>query len=264
MFRPGRATLVLVGDIDEDAIQGFAEVCFGAWRSGSRETSMQAGVKIPPIHRRVVLVDNPDSGQAVVRVGRPGIARHDPDYAACLLANSVLGGGFSSRLNRVVRIERGLAYGAFSVLSGHRDAGPLMLAAQTRDDAAAKVAGLMVAMLERLPLDPLPPTELAARKSALVGPMLRRLETGGGAAGELLELAGLGVSLDETTRLGERIHAIEADTVRRVAQRRLAADVASVVVVGDRRKCLAGLRERFGRVQVVASRTLDVGTWLPD
>ncbi|MFM7321743.1 MAG: insulinase family protein, partial [Armatimonadota bacterium] len=263
-FHPALTTLVVVGDVDDDAMQRAAESTFASWNARGPAPRRRPLPKVPPIQRRVVLVDNPDSGQAAVRVGRPGMARNDPDFATAMLANSVLGGGFSSRLNKIIRIERGLAYGAMSVLAAQRGAGPLVLAAQTRDDAAAKVAGLMVATLERLPLDPLSPAELAARKSALVGPMLRLMETGAGTAGELLGLAGLGIPLEETTALAERINTVGGDAVRAVVRRRLAANVASVVVVGDRRKCHAELRGRFGHVDVVPARTLDVGTYPPD
>jgi len=262
-FRPARATLVAVGDLDPTEVARAAETCFGAWKPTGRDPKVPHAPTPPPIQRRVVLVDYPEAGQAVVRVGRPGIPRSDPDFAAGLLAHSVLGGGFSSRLNRTIRIERGLAYGAFSVFAAQRGAGPLILAAQTRDDTAAKVAGLMVAGLERLPIDPLSPAELGARKSALVGPMLRRLETGAGTTAELLALAGLGIALEETSSVVERIQRLGSDTVKSVARRRLAADVASVVVVGDRRKCLTDLKARFGHVQLVSARTLDVSSFLP-
>ena len=58
----------------------------------------------------------PEAGQAAVSVARPGLKRSSPDYYAGLVANAALGNGFVSRLNREIRIKRGLSYGARSSL----------------------------------------------------------------------------------------------------------------------------------------------------
>ena len=53
------------------------------------------------------------------------MARTDPRYYQALVANAVLGGGYSARLNEDIRIKRGLSYGADSSLAARRDAGRL-------------------------------------------------------------------------------------------------------------------------------------------
>lgn len=258
-FRPANALVAVTGDIAPGDAFAQVEAAFGTWEASRTRTPLpRPRLSVPPVVRRVVLVDLPDAGQAAVVVARPGLARADHAWPAALLANSLLGGGFSSRLSQEVRIRRGLAYGAFSALSGRAGVGPLTLSAQTRNDAAARVAGLMCATLERLPLDPIPPEELAARKASLTGPMTRQLETAEGLGASVIRTALLRLPLTEIAALPGRIEALGAEEVRDVARRRLGARYASVVVVGDARRCRAALRERFGAVRVIPASRLDL------
>ena len=71
----------------------------------------------------VIVIDMPGAGQAAVAVARSGIARRDPRFYPALVANAVLGGGYSARLNQEIRIRRGLSYGSGSSLDARRDAG---------------------------------------------------------------------------------------------------------------------------------------------
>ena len=79
----------------------------------------------------------PSAGQAAVVVSRVGLRRADPAYYLALVTNSILGGGFSSRLNQEIRIKRGLSYGAGSSFDLRRDTGPFTATAQTKNESAA-------------------------------------------------------------------------------------------------------------------------------
>ena len=92
----------------------------------------------------------PEAGQAAVTVAKPAIKRASPDYYAAMVANAALGNGFVSRLNREIRIKRGLSYGAGSSIDPRREVGPFTAFAQTKNESAAEVAGLMQSELKRL------------------------------------------------------------------------------------------------------------------
>src|SRR5438045_7936678 len=95
----------------------------------------------------------PEAGQASVNVTKPAIKRDSPDYYAGLVANAALGNGFGSRLNREIRIKRGLSYGARSSLDTRRDSGAFNASAQTKNESDAEVALLLQAELKRLVTD---------------------------------------------------------------------------------------------------------------
>ena len=89
----------------------------------------------------IIVIDMPGSGQAAVAVARNSLARRDPRYYRAIVANAVLGGGYSARLNQEIRIRRGLSYGSGSSVYARRATGPFVASTQTRNDAAAEVLG---------------------------------------------------------------------------------------------------------------------------
>src|SRR5207237_7914674 len=112
-----------------------------------------------PNHNRVttanwkpenVVVDMPEAGQASVGVTKPAIKRDSPDYYSGVVANAALGNGFASRLNREIRIKRGLSYGARSSLDVRRDAGAFIASAQTKNESAAEVTIILQTELTRM------------------------------------------------------------------------------------------------------------------
>lgn len=60
---------------------------------------------------RVILVDRPDAVQADVRIQQATVGRSHPGWAALKVACGALGGTFGSRLNQVLREDKGWSYG---------------------------------------------------------------------------------------------------------------------------------------------------------
>lgn len=114
----GKATLVLVGDVDPERLLRVAEKVFGALPKGTEEARTPDAHGAPPVVTgfSIHLVHRPGSVQTNLLFARPAIKRSDPLYPAAIVANQTLGGGASSRLFNVLREERGLTYGAFSSL----------------------------------------------------------------------------------------------------------------------------------------------------
>jgi zinc protease len=93
-FRPDNAILVMTGDITPDQGFALAKAAFGDWVRPA--TPLTASPTITPSSRpRALVIDLPGTGQAAVTLVKPGIARGDPDYYTGLVANAVLGGGYS-------------------------------------------------------------------------------------------------------------------------------------------------------------------------
>ncbi|BBC32347.1 Peptidase M16 inactive domain protein [Streptomyces graminofaciens] len=108
--RPATATAVVVGDltgVDLDALLGDT---LGAWTGSSAQPR-----PVPPVSAddtgRVVIVDRPGAVQTQLLIGRVGADRHDRVWAAQVLGTYCLGGTLTSRLDRVLREEKGYTYG---------------------------------------------------------------------------------------------------------------------------------------------------------
>ena len=107
----------------------------------------------------------------------PGIPALDDDRTALSVMSFILGGGMSSRLFHTVRERNGLAYSIFAHHEALEDTGVFAIATGTRPKDAARAVRLSFRELRRLAARPVPATELAAAKSAMIGRMLRSTET---------------------------------------------------------------------------------------
>lgn len=108
--RPATATLVVVGDLTGTDLDAVLADTVGAWTGSAGEPR-----PVPPVtaddRGRVVIVDRPGAVQTQLLIGRIGPDRHDRVWPAQVLGTYCLGGTLTSRLDRVLREEKGYTYG---------------------------------------------------------------------------------------------------------------------------------------------------------
>jgi zinc protease len=263
-YRPGNAVLVLAGDVKADDAFALAQAQLGNWKRSSGAAGFSppnAGKPekvVPPA--RVVVIDMPEAGQSAVAVGRTGIRRGDPAYMPAIVANSVLGAGYSSRLNQEIRIRRGLAYGAGSSFDPRASVGPFLARTETKHETAAEVAGIIVHEMNRLSTADVPESELTPRKAALIGEFGQSLETTAGIVQRISSLALHGLPLSDINRYVSGVQAVTAEQVRTFAGTNLPGENVNVVVVGDAKQFVEPLRKQFGEVEVIPVADLDLAS----
>jgi zinc protease len=258
-FRPDNAILVFTGDIAPETAFRFAEQAFGDWAKPAEPLDPPPVIR-PDAKARAVAIDLPGTGQASVNVLKPAIPRSDPDYYPGIVANTVLGGGYSARLNQEIRIKRGLSYGASSRLAANRTTGSFRASAQTKNESAPQVLDLIQAEMKKLAAAPAGGEELKARKSVLVGSFGRELATTTGLADILGNLALYGVPLDEITRYTGKVEAVSAPEVETFASRYFDPQGASVVVAGDAKAFAGPLKAKLANLEVIPVDQLDLGS----
>ncbi len=252
-WRPDNAVLVIAGDVSAEEGFALAEGALGSWMTpAGAVTPAPANASEAPAPRAIA-IDVPQIGQAAVFLGAAGPSRTANDYFPALVANNVLGGGYSARLNYEIRIKRGLSYGANSGLSARKATAPIIASAQTRNDAVPEVVDLMVSEFRRLGADTIPPAELDARKAVLIGSFGRSVETTGGLAGQLSALAQFGLPLEKLQSYSADITAVTAEQASQAAKTYFDPAKAALIVVGDAQQFWAGLRgkrEGFERLNI--------------
>jgi predicted Zn-dependent peptidase len=145
-LQPADAVLILAGDFEQISPEALAERTLGGWshRGASPVEPERPVVSTEP---RLIVVDWPDSSQATVRIAGPGITRGDARWPALFVANYAVGGSFGSRLNTVLREQKGLTYGIGSTLDTGRDVGVLGIGASVSTGASAEAVGDILAMM---------------------------------------------------------------------------------------------------------------------
>lgn len=258
LFRPDNAILVLAGDITPAQAQQLAQASFGDWKKPAtalpaRPAGRHAS-QLPP----VLLIDQHGAGQAGVVAAHPAPSRADRGYYVGTVANAVLGGSYSARLNEEIRIKRGLSYGANSRLTPMRDAGMWLASAQTKNPSAPQVVELMLGEFRRLGHTRVAADELAARKATLIGGYGRSLETTAGLADQVGDLAVYGVPLDEIGKYVGQVQAVTPRQIEKYADKYLTGDAGTVVVVGDATKFSDAIRKAHPKAMLMNSTALDL------
>jgi zinc protease len=259
-YRPDNAVLVLAGDVKAEDAFALAESQFGSWKGTGALPTRAASTAASATKPRVVVIDMPQSGQAAVIVGRRGIRRTDPAYMSAIVTNSVLGAGYSSRLNQEIRIKRGLSYGAGSSFEPRVDVGPFTASTQTKHESAAEVVGIMVGEMSQLSTAAVPEGELTPRKAALIGDFAQSLETTSGIVSRVSSLALYGLPLTEINRYVSGVQGVTAEDVQKFAASNLGGKDVTVVIAGDASKFLEPLQKQFGEVEVINAEELDLGS----
>ena len=249
-FHPGNAALVVVGAIDRATVQALAEREFGGW-SGDAAARPAPGVAMPPkaTAARLVLVERPGVNQTELRVGRVAAARTDPGYLPLQLANEVLGGQFTSRLNANLRETHGYAYGAFSGFDFGRLPGPFTVATTVRADATAEAVTEIDHELDRMRTVAPTAAEFAKARDGVIRSLPGAFETNAGIAGAFGTLYVYDLAPTYYATLRQRFAAVTAAQVLAASKRYLDPSSMVVVGVGAPASLTAG-REKLGLLPV--------------
>ncbi len=117
-YGASEATVSVVGDFDEDALKMKVDEHFGAWENPVKYARISDPYKAnKPADEEI---NTPDKANSMFFAGMnlPVNDSHE-DYAALLIGNYILGGGFlNSRLATRIRQQDGLSYGVGSFFSG--------------------------------------------------------------------------------------------------------------------------------------------------
>ena len=257
-WRPDLATMVVTGGIDAAQARAIGDRVFGDWRATGAAPQIptaRAGAALKP---RIVVIDMPGAGQAAVASAIRTGDRSDPAYYDLLVANAVLGSGSNGRLFQEVRVKRALSYGAYSSLGARADDGLLTASAQTKNESAPDVVAIFRDELDRLGREPLDAETIAQRKAFLTGSVSRTAENSRGFSSTVATLIQQGVAPAEAARVVERIDAVTPAAATRAARTQVAADRASIVVVGDARLFVDRLRAAHPDLELVTVDALSL------
>lgn len=232
-YRPAGTSLIVVGDVSRDALVPLLESTFGGAASEAVPTATEAAPSADRA-RVVAWVDRPGAPQSELRIGHAGPPRDTADYFALIVMNTILGGAFTSRLNRRLREAKGYTYGARSRFAFRRGPGPFVAATAVGTEVTAAAIGDTVQELRGLCDARVAEDEIERARNYLALGLPSRLETGAAIADRIAEIVLYGLENDYFDRYTERVLAVSADDVLRVARAHLDPDHLVVAVAGDR------------------------------
>lgn len=229
--RPGGALLTLVGDVAPARLVSAAERALREW-TGSRKVPKVPAPK-PIVPGPIRIVHQPGAVQTNVRLGGLGINRGHPDFPALTLALTILGGGFTSRLNHNLREEKGYTYGASSGITHNVGASIINVGADVQTSVTAPALVETFYELGRMATTPVSEDELAAAKRFLAGQLAMSAETQAGLASYVTALAIAGMDVSYLRDLPAKASKLTVDDVAAASAAYLAPALLAPVLIGD-------------------------------
>jgi zinc protease len=231
-YQPSNAHLLVVGDVTAAAVMPALEKAFGAWTDAGPvpRPSLPAAPQVKT--RQVYLVDKPGAAQSQIRIGSIGVARNTPDYHAIDVANTMLGGSFSSRLNLNLREKNGYAYGAGSQFAMRQQPGPFVALAGVQSDKTREAVDEFINELTGMAM-PASAEELSRVRNLQALGFPGAFETTTGMAAQLIDLVVYGLQESFFNEYVPKIQAVTAADIQRVAKQHIQPDRVIIVVTGD-------------------------------
>ncbi|MEU9983488.1 pitrilysin family protein [Streptomyces sp. NPDC050856] len=236
--RPATATAVVVGDLTGIDLDAVLADTLGAWTGDTAQPRPVPAITADDTGR-IVIVDRPGAVQTQLLIGRIGADRHDRVWPAQVLGTYCLGGTLTSRLDKVLREEKGYTYGvrAFGQVlrSGPEGNGAAMLAISGSVDTPNTAPALadLWQVLRTLAADGLTDAERETAVQNLVGVAPLKYETAASVAATLADQVEQHLPDDFQSRLYARL--AETGTVEATAAvvNAFPVDRLVTVLVGD-------------------------------
>jgi predicted Zn-dependent peptidase len=233
-LHPAGSVLVLVGDVDPEAVLETAGKALGGWDTSGETVTLEPTPPLEP--GPLLLADRAEAVQSSLRIALPAVGRTHPDHAVLQLANLIFGGYFSSRWVENIREDKGYTYGPHSMVEHSIAGSAVVAAAEVATEVTAPALLETVYELGRLATVPPRESELTQARQYALGTLQLGMATQAGLAGLASTYAGFGLRLDYLARHANALATATVDQVVEAAARYLAPAKAVTVVLGDATK----------------------------
>jgi len=231
-FTPSISYLAIVGDIEKDDAEKLIKKYFDGWKA--KDVS-KASYKKPqaPLVNKVALVDRPQSVQSVVNISYPiDLKIGSEDIIKTSVANMILGGYFSSKLNSNLREDKGYTYGARSSIDSDELIGSFSASTQVRNSVTDSTITEILSEMKKMRSGDITDEELELAKNFLNGSFSRSLESPQTIARFALNIERYNLPKDYYKNYLKNLDAVTKEDVIAVSKKYIKPDEAHILVVG--------------------------------
>ena len=242
-LHPNNSTLIVVGDTTLADVTPKLEKLFAGWKSGNAPAK---DVKTVPIAAKsaVYLIDKPGAQQSVIIAGVVAPPRGNPQEIAIEAMNNSLGGMFGARLNMNLREDKHWSYGVRTVLRDARSQRPFYAIAPVQTDKTKESLVEMNKEFRGIIGDrPVAADELAKIQANETLKLPGSRETLDALGQSIVDLVQFGLPDDYYDTYAGKVRALKTRDVSAAAKEVVRPDNLIWIVVGDRAKIEAGVRE---------------------
>jgi predicted Zn-dependent peptidase len=235
LFVPATMVIYSVSDLPIKAVVAALEPRLGKWQEAGKGVTAKPPLQPAfPERRRVYVVPVPGASQATIHISRPAPGRDDQDYPDAIAVTNLLAGDFTSRLNAVIREQKGYSYGVGAYLWSWLDhEGGVTVTIPVQSDATGAALTEALAGFDSLVSTPVSEAELGRSLMSYLTAQAGLPETAGGFFGALVSWEKDGVELDSLVTFLKRMSALDLGDVRKVGATLAGLERAVIVIAGD-------------------------------
>jgi predicted Zn-dependent peptidase len=228
---PAAATVVTAGDFSGVDIDALLAEALGGW-AAPEQALPEAGPVTGTDGPRLVIVHRGGAVQTQLSFGHHVPGRDHPDWAALTVAGQVLGGGLSSRLNAVLREEKGYTYGMHAGLMRLRDRGLFLAEGAVHTEVTGPAVADALAGLRSL-LEGITADECHTAVRSLADSAPTRFETARSVAAEIADAVASGLPADYPRRYFDAVRETTSDAAAAAYARHIDPAALTIIAVGD-------------------------------
>jgi predicted Zn-dependent peptidase len=231
-FGARRAHLYVAGVFDGPATEAAVRQAFRGWAAGRPQSRP---VPKPKAVRSLTLIDRPNAPQSTIVMGLPVPDPVESDYVALRVTDGLLGGTFGSRITTNIRERKGYSYAPYSTVTNfwHQSYWSEQADVTTSEtgNSLKEIFGEIDRLRKKAPAE----RELAGIERNLAGIFTVQNSSRNGIIGQLAFADVQGLPDSYLTGYVKRLLAVTPEQVRSMAERHLAPDRMTIVVVGDKK-----------------------------
>lgn len=247
-YAPQNTILGIAGDVRASELIPKLKQALSGWQKTDASEVLPQN-PAPAAQKKIIVVNRPDSVQTTMAMGNIAIDRRSPDYPAMVVMDNIIGGGGSARLFIKLREEQGLTYGAYSFFTAAKYPGPWRAGGDFRTEVTDQAMTGFLNEINRIRDEKVAADELEENKRSVVASFALSLEQPTQLLSYEITRRIYGFPEDYWETYPQRIMAVTADDVQRVARKYINPESLQIIAVGDAGK-IKPVLEKFGTVTV--------------
>lgn len=247
-FIPSNMIIAAVGNFDADYIVKKMRGKFD-FKSGQAEPG-NFNCKLKKEGIKIYLKEKADATQASLHMGHRGVPRNTEDSVKIVFLNTMLGGSFTSRINRNLREEKGLTYGVRTAFSFMKYSGDFSIEAEINHDKAGQAVEEIINEMNDIRNNCAENDEIQKVKNYISGNYPMQLETSNNVAGKILSLELYGVDKNYYNSYLSEVDAVTGEDIISTAEKYILPEELTIVAAGNVKKLKEQL-SGFGEIIII-------------
>lgn len=239
---PSNATMIVVGDISLDALKAKLEAALSSWSKGTAPKKNIANVT--PQEKEVVYFYNrPQAQQSLIMAANLAPKSNTLNESAVNLANSIIGGEFTSRINMNIREDKHWSYGAHSFLRETAGQQPFIVSTSVQSDKTKEsIQEISRELKEYVGSNPAKQEEITNNQNNKLLQIPGTYETGSAVLNTILKIVTNNLKDSYPEDLAKDLKNVKQADVLQAAKQIVKPTQTKWIVVGDKATVLEGIK----------------------